>query len=38
MPHELLNDVKLRILGNSEISIKSQNFIELFFTSSFCQY
>ena len=38
MPHEMLNDVKLRILGNSEISIKSQNFIELFFTSSFCQY
>ena len=27
--HELLNDVRFRILGNEEISEKSLNFIEL---------
>ena len=29
LPHELPNDQRLRILGNEEISGKSQNFIEL---------
>ena len=29
LPHELPNDLRLRILGNYEISGKSQNFIEL---------
>ena len=29
LTHELLNDLKLRILGNQEISRKSPNFIEL---------
>ena len=29
LPHELLNDLKLRILGNQERSGKSQNFTEL---------
>ena len=29
LPHKLLIDLKLRILGNKEISEKSQNFIEL---------
>ena len=29
LPHELSNDVKRRILGNYEISIKSQKLIEL---------
>ena len=28
-PHELLNDLRLRILGISEISGKSQNFVKL---------
>ena len=28
LPHELPNDLRLRILGNYEISGKSQNFIE----------
>ena len=27
LPHELPNDLRLRILGNSEISRRSQNFI-----------
>ena len=29
LPHELPNDLKLRILGNKEISGKYKNFIEL---------
>ena len=29
LPHQLLNDLTLRILGNYEKSGKSQNFIEL---------
>ena len=29
LPHELLNDLRLRILGNEESIEKSQNFIEL---------
>ena len=29
IPHELLNDLRLKILGNQEISEKSQNGIEL---------
>ena len=29
LPHELPNDLRLRILGNQGISRKSQNFIEL---------
>ena len=29
LAHELLKDVRLRILGNEEISGKSKNFIEL---------
>ena len=28
LPHELPNDLRLRILGNEEILGKSQNFIE----------
>ena len=28
LPHELPNDLKLRILGNLDISGKTQNFIE----------
>ena len=30
LPHELLNELRLRTLGNQEISRKSQNFIELY--------
>ena len=30
LPHELPNNLRLRILGNEEISGKSQNFIELY--------
>ena len=29
LPHELPNELRLRILGNEEISGKSQNFMEL---------
>ena len=29
LPHKLSNDLRLRILGNLEISGKSQNFLEL---------
>ena len=29
LPHRLPNDLRLRLLGNWEISGKSQNFIEL---------
>ena len=29
LPHELPNDLRLRALGNEEISRRSQNFIEL---------
>ena len=29
LPHELENDLRLRILGNYERSEKSQNFLEL---------
>ena len=29
LTHELPNDLRLRVLGNQEISGKSQNFIEL---------
>ena len=33
LPHELPNDLTLRILGNLEISGKSQNFTELWPTA-----
>ena len=29
LPHDLKKDLRMRILGNQEISGKSQNFIEL---------
>ena len=29
LPHEFLNNLRLRILGNYKISVKSQNVIEL---------
>ena len=29
LPHELPNDLRLSILGNQDMSEKSQNFIEL---------
>ena len=30
LPHELPNDLRLRILGKKEISGESQNFVELY--------
>ena len=34
LPHELPKDLRLRILGNSKISRKSQNFIDAVYSSS----
>ena len=35
LPHELSNDVKLRILGNLERPEKSQNFLELYTSAQY---
>ena len=37
LPHELVNDLRLRILGNYKISGKYLNFIKLFSTAQ-CLY
>ena len=37
LPHELVNDLRLRILGNDKISGKDLNFIKLFSTAQ-CLY
>ena len=29
LPHELPNDLRLNMLGNQKISVRSQNFVEL---------